>query len=147
MPDLCGIDLVPLVVFPAFQQEIDAGSRRAARAGGAPGFAEMPAFGMRFKVQGGEYNHWHKVDAAEIWHFYAGAPLILSVSETDTGPATDMTLGPDLATGQNPQVIIPENHWQKATCTGNFTLVGCTVSPGFEFENFVLAEPGFDIPR
>lgn len=99
-----------------------------------------------FLLQGGENNHWHKVDAAEIWHFYAGAPLILSVAKADAGPATQYRLGTDLSAGERPQVIIPPNHWQKAHCTGDYTLVGCTVSPGFQFENFVLAEPGFDIP-
>ena len=99
-----------------------------------------------FLLQGGEHNHWHKVDAAEIWHFYAGAPLILTVAATEAGPATEHRLGPDLTAGERPQVIIPPNHWQRARCTGDYTLVGCTVSPGFQFENFVLAPPGFDIP-
>ncbi|SLN46795.1 hypothetical protein ROA7450_02305 [Roseovarius albus] len=100
-----------------------------------------------FLLQGHEQNRWHKVDAAEIWHFYSGAPLVLSLAADETGPAIDHTLGADLANGQRPQVIVPPNHWQMARCTGNYTLVGCTVSPGFQFENFILAEPGFDIPR
>ncbi|WP_371223896.1 cupin domain-containing protein [Roseovarius sp. 2305UL8-3] len=100
-----------------------------------------------FLLKGAENNHWHKVDAAEIWHFYAGDPLVLSLSETDEGPAQDHLLGPDLSANQCPQVIVPAGHWQKARCTGDWTLVGCTVSPGFQFESFVLAEPGFDIPQ
>ncbi len=99
-----------------------------------------------FLLRGSEHNHWHKVDAAEIWHFYAGAPLILSVSQSDAGPARHHRLGTDLIAGEQPQVIIPPDHWQKATCTGDYTLVGCTVSPGFQFDRFTLAEPGFDIP-
>ena len=99
-----------------------------------------------FLLQGGEYNHWHKVDAAEIWHFYAGAPLVLSLSESDKGPARDSLLGTDFASGAAPQIIIPPNVWQRARCTGDYTLVGCTVSPGFQFETFTLADPGFDIP-
>ena len=99
-----------------------------------------------FLLQGGENNHWHRVDAAEIWHFYSGAPLVLSISETAQGPAHDQVLGTDLTAGEMPQIIIPPHHWQKARCTGAYTLVGCTVSPGFQFENFTLAEPGFDIP-
>lgn len=99
-----------------------------------------------FLLQGDETNHWHKVDSAEIWHYYAGAPLILSISGTDDGPAAQHRLGTDLAAGERPQIIIPPGHWQKATCTGDYTLVGCTVSPGFSFENFTLAAPGFDIP-
>lgn len=100
-----------------------------------------------FLLQGDETNRWHKVDAAEIWHFYAGDPLLLRVSETDEGPATRHLLGPDLGSGARPQVVIPPDHWQRAECLGDFTLVGCTVSPGFQFQNFVLAEPGYDIPE
>lgn len=91
-------------------------------------------------------SHWHRVDATEIWLYHAGAPLILSISETDQGPATDQLLSPDLSKGA-PQLIVPENHWQAARTTGDYTLVSCTVSPGFEFESFDLAVPGFDIPR
>ncbi len=100
-----------------------------------------------FLLKAGETSHWHRVDAAEIWHYYAGAPLILSLAETDQGPATDHVLGPDLATGQFPQLIVPRDHWQAARSTGDWTLVGCTVSPAFQFEGFELAAPGFDIPR
>ncbi|MCG7574696.1 cupin domain-containing protein [Phaeobacter sp. CNT1-3] len=101
-----------------------------------------------FLLQEGESSHWHRVlDAAEIWHYYAGAPLILSMAADEIGPAQDYVLGPDLAAGQAPQLIVPTNYWQAARTTGAYTLVGCTVSPGFLFEKFVLAEPGFDIPR
>jgi len=100
-----------------------------------------------FLLKAGETSHWHRVDAAEIWHYYAGAPLILSLAETDKGPATDHVLGPDLAAGQFPQLIVPKDHWQAALSTGDWTLVGCTVSPAFQFEGFELAAPGFDIPR
>jgi len=99
-----------------------------------------------FLLKAGEHSHWHRVDATEIWHFHAGAPLILSLSETDTGPRQDLTLGPDLATGQQPQIIVPPHHWQAARSTGDWTLVGCTVSPGFTFDGFTLAPQGFDIP-
>ncbi|WP_300017151.1 cupin domain-containing protein [uncultured Roseobacter sp.] len=99
-----------------------------------------------FLLAAGEASHWHRVDATEIWLFHAGAPLILSLSETDMGPAKDHLLTPDLNTG-SPQIIVPENHWQAARSTGDFTLVSCTVSPGFQFEGFTLAAPGFDIPR
>jgi predicted cupin superfamily sugar epimerase len=99
-----------------------------------------------FLLQAGERSHWHRVDATEIWLYHAGAPLTLSLSATDDGPATDHLLTPDLTKGA-PQVIVPENHWQSAQTTGDYTLVSCTVSPGFEFEGFVLAEPGFEIAR
>ncbi|SFI67011.1 cupin domain-containing protein [Celeribacter neptunius] len=100
-----------------------------------------------FLLKAGETSHWHRVDAAEIWHYYAGAPLVLSVSATDTGPAQDLILGPDLTAGEAPQRLVPTGHWQAARTTGDWTLVGCTVSPGFRFEGFDLAAPGFDIPR
>lgn len=99
-----------------------------------------------FLLKAGEASHWHKVDATEIWFWHAGAPLILSLSDSDTGPATDHLLTPDLSAGA-PQIIVPENHWQAARTTGDFTLVSCTVSPGFRFEGFTLAPQGFDIPR
>jgi len=99
-----------------------------------------------FLLKDGEASHWHKVDAAEIWHFYAGAPLILSLSETDGGPATEHVLTSDLTQGA-PQQIVPPGHWQAARTTGAWTLVGCTVSPGFQFETFELAAPGFSIPE
>jgi uncharacterized protein len=99
-----------------------------------------------FLLKGGESSHWHKVDATEIWLYHAGAPLTLSLSATDTGPATDHLLTPDLTRGF-PQLIVPEGHWQAARTTGTYTLVSCTVSPGFQFDGFELAEPGFDIPR
>ena len=100
-----------------------------------------------FLLAAGQSSHWHRVDAVEIWHYYAGAPLVLSMAATEAGPASDHTLGPDLAAGQFPQLIVPQDHWQAARTTGGWTLVGCTVSPGFQFEGFTLAPHGFDIPR
>lgn len=99
-----------------------------------------------FLLAKGESSRWHRVDATEIWLYHAGAPLILSMSTTDEGPATDHLLTPDLTAGE-PQIIVPTQHWQAAKSTGDYTLVSCTVSPGFQFEGFVLADPGFDIPR
>lgn len=99
-----------------------------------------------FLLKDGGHSHWHKVDATEIWLYHAGAPLVLSLSASDDGPATDHLLSPDLTVGE-PQLIVPEGHWQAARTTGEYTLVSCTVSPGFEFEGFTLAAPDFDIPR
>ncbi|MEO0484448.1 MAG: cupin domain-containing protein [Pseudomonadota bacterium] len=100
-----------------------------------------------FLLRDGGASHWHTVDATEIWHYYAGAPLVLSTAASADGPALDTLIGPDLIAGERPQGIVPHGHWQAARTTGAFTLVGCTVSPGFTFEGFHLAEPGFDIPR
>lgn len=99
-----------------------------------------------FLLAAGESSHWHRVDATEIWLFHAGAPLTLSLSERDEGPAQDHLLTPDLSKGA-PQIIVPEGHWQAARTTGAYTLVSCTVSPGFQFDGFELAAAGFDIPR
>ncbi|WP_424978347.1 cupin domain-containing protein [Leisingera sp. S232] len=99
-----------------------------------------------FLLTEGEHSHWHRVDAAEIWLYHAGAPLVLSMAATDAGPAQDHLLTPDLTKGA-PQLIVPMGHWQAARTTGAYTLVSCTVSPGFQFEGFELAPPGFDIPR
>ncbi len=89
----------------------------------------------------GERSHWHRVDAAEIWHFYAGAPLRLDVS--GAGMARSHTLGPDLLASHAPQAIVPARAWQAAESLGAWTLVGCTVSPGFHFPGFELAPPGW----
>ncbi|MFT6023730.1 MAG: putative cupin superfamily sugar epimerase [Ascidiaceihabitans sp.] len=99
-----------------------------------------------FLLAKGESSRWHKVDATEIWLYHAGDPLILSMAASDHGPATDHLLTPDLTKGE-PQLIVPVNHWQAARSTGEFTLVSCTVSPGFTFEGFVMADEGFEIPR
>ncbi len=100
-----------------------------------------------FLLKPGERSHWHRVDATEIWHHYSGAPLLLRVSETKAGPAERFRLGPDLAEGERPQVIVPEGYWQSAEAPADqgWALVGCTVSPGFQFEGFELAPQGFDI--
>lgn len=102
---------------------------------------------IHFLLKAGENSHWHTVDADEIWFYHAGAPLVLSVSETATGLAHDIQLGPDVLAGDQPQVIVPKGHWQAARTTGDYTLVSCIVSPGFQFAGFHLADPGFDIPR
>ncbi|MFM2389610.1 MAG: hypothetical protein RLZZ437_1165 [Pseudomonadota bacterium] len=96
-----------------------------------------------FLLVGGKPSHWHRVDAVEIWHFHAGAPLILSLSETDAGPASDLLIGADVLAGQAPQGIVPKDWWQAAASTGDYSLVSCTVSPGFQFDGFTLAPPGW----
>jgi predicted cupin superfamily sugar epimerase len=98
-----------------------------------------------FLLKSGEASHWHRVDAVEIWHFYAGAPLELRLAETAKGPAETCVLGPDIDLGAAPQVIVPKDHWQAAKTLGDWTLVGCTVSPGFQFDGFELAPDDFDI--
>ncbi|WP_203294974.1 cupin domain-containing protein [Maricaulis parjimensis] len=93
-----------------------------------------------FLLPEGAVSHWHRVDAVETWHWYAGAPLELSISE-DGETVRTQTLGPNIAAGARPQGIVPFMAWQSARSTGAWTLVGCTVAPGFEFEGFELAAP------
>jgi uncharacterized protein len=97
-----------------------------------------------FLLKRGERSHWHRVDAAEAWHWYAGSALFLKI---DSGSATErVRLGPDLAAGERPQAIVPAHAWQAAETTGDWTLCGCTVAPAFRFEGFELAPPGWE-PR
>lgn len=91
-----------------------------------------------FLLAKGERSHWHRVDAAEAWHFHAGAPLVLRIAESGKQPQT-VTLGIDLAAGQQPQAVVPADAWQSAETAGDWTLVGCSVAPGFEFAKFELA--------
>ena len=98
-----------------------------------------------FLLPGGAVNRWHRVDAAEIWHFYAGAPLELSIAGHGRAPETRV-LGTALLEGERPQIEIPPHAWQRARCLGAWTLVGCTVSPAFEFARFEIAGDGFVPP-
>jgi uncharacterized protein len=96
-----------------------------------------PGTAIYYLLKAGERSHWHRIDATETWHFYAGDPLELSRS---FGRESDVQiLGPDILAGQRPQVVVAPGQWQAAATTGAWTLVGCTVSPGFDFSGFELA--------
>lgn len=97
-----------------------------------------------FLLKAGERSHWHRVDADEIWIWNAGAPLMLSLGET---VARDIRMGPDVLGDDQAQAVVPAGHWQAARSLGAWSLVTCTVSPGFRFEGFELADPDFDLPR
>jgi len=90
-----------------------------------------------FLLAAGERSHWHRVDAVEVWHHYAGAPLALGIA--DAGGTRIVRLGSDLAAGERPQAAVPAGAWQSAESLGAWTLAGCTVAPGFEFSGFELA--------
>jgi len=90
-----------------------------------------------FLLQAGERSHWHRIEAVEIWHWYAGAPLALQIA--DGASVTTTRLGPDLTNGERPQAVVPAGAWQAAESLGAWTLVGCTVAPGFDFAKFELA--------
>jgi hypothetical protein len=91
-----------------------------------------------FVLQAGEVSHWHRIDALETWHWYAGAPLLLTVSENGHD-AWVRHLGAELVLDQEPQLVVPAGAWQKAESLGPWTLVGCAVAPAFSFEAFELA--------
>jgi predicted cupin superfamily sugar epimerase len=93
----------------------------------------------------GASAHWHRIDAVEIWHYYAGHALSLHIAD-DRGQRS-VRLGPDLAAGEVPQAVVPAKAWQAAESTGNWTLVGCTVAPGFDFATFEIAPKGWEPDR
>lgn len=112
---------------------------------------DLPADGGRgagtaiyFLLDAHERSHWHRVDAAEVWHHYAGAPLELAIAEGSHHQV--LRLDDDLATGIEPQATVPARAWQAARPVGGWTLVGCSVSPAFDFSGFELAEPGWRPP-
>jgi uncharacterized protein len=94
-----------------------------------------------FLLARGERSHWHRIDAVEVWHYYAGDALALQIADGD-GQRT-IRLGPGLAAGQVPQAVVPAGAWQSAESSGGWTLVGCTVAPGFEFAKFEMAPEGW----
>jgi predicted cupin superfamily sugar epimerase len=91
-----------------------------------------------FLLKAGEVSRWHKIDAAEVWHYYRGAPLELKIGKRV------QVLGPAIETGEAPQAVVPPGEWQTARSLGDYTLVGCTVAPGFAFETFLMAPEEFD---
>ena len=94
-----------------------------------------------FLLARGERSHWHRIDAVEVWHYYAGSALALRIADADG--ERSVALGPDLTAGEYPQAVVPAHAWQAAESTGDWTLVGCTVAPGFEFAKFELAPKGW----
>lgn len=98
-----------------------------------------------FLLMKGEKSRWHRIDAAEVWHFYAGAPVELHVAAAGSEPV-QIVLGADIIGGEEPQVVIPPDSWQCAESLGDWTLVGCTVALGFEFDKFELAPDGWRPP-
>lgn len=106
---------------------------------GADGRALSTA--IYFLLKTGELSRWHRIDAVEVWHWYAGVPLELLVS-IDGAPERHV-LGPDIAAGARPQARVPAHTWQSAQSLGPWSLMGCTVAPGFEFSGFELAPEGW----
>ena len=116
--------------------------RETWRAEAQPG-ERAGATAILFLLDAGERSHWHRVDAAELWLWHAGAPLTLALAADAQGPAASTRVGPDVLSGETPQVLVPPGHWQAAEPEGGWCLVSCVVSPGFEFSGFELAPPGW----
>jgi uncharacterized protein len=99
------------------------------------------ATSILFLLEAGEHSHWHRVDAAELWIWQAGAPLTLEISAPDR--IQTIRLGPDLNAGETLQAVVPAHAWQAAESLGDWTLASCVVAPAFEFSGFELAPPGW----
>lgn len=91
-----------------------------------------------FLLPAGAVSRWHRVQSDEAWHFYEGAPLDLWMVAPDGQEIRQSRLGP-LNGAQRPVWTVPAGWWQAARTTGSYTLVGCTVGPGFDFRDFALA--------
>jgi predicted cupin superfamily sugar epimerase len=116
--------------------------RETWRAEAEPG-ARAGATAIYFLLEAGQRSHWHRVDAAELWLWHAGAPLRLLTAPSDAGPVTEHRLGPSIADGEEPQRLVPPHHWQATETIDGWALVSCIVAPGFDFAGFTLAEPGW----
>ena len=109
----------------------------------APDSPRGASTAIYFLLKAGERSHWHKVDADELWHYYAGAPLELSLSD-DGRTLRRLRLGIDFDLGEQPQLVVPRGMWQAARSLGAWTLIGATVAPAFQFEHFEIAPPGWE---
>jgi predicted cupin superfamily sugar epimerase len=127
------LDLRPHPEGGRYRETWRAEAKKAERASGTA---------IYYLLAAGETSRWHRVDADEIWHWYGGGPLRLTLS-ADGQSTEDVVLGSRLAQGERPQIVVPKHHWQMAEPLSEWTLAGCTVSPGFTFEAFELAPPDF----
>jgi predicted cupin superfamily sugar epimerase len=112
--------------------------RETFRDPGTDGTGRPASTAIYYLLAAGEESAWHRVDAAEVWHWYAGAPLQLMIADPNGPPLPPIALGADIAAVQRPQAVVPAGAWQRARSTGAWSLVGCTVAPGFRFEGFEI---------
>ncbi len=139
---LQGLTAEAVIALLALQPHPEGGFFRETFRETAPDGGRGASTAIYFLLRAGERSHWHKVDASEVWHWHAGAPLRLRIA--DAGGKRDLLLGPDLAAGERPQGVVPPLAWQAAESLGAWTLVGCTVAPAFDFAGFELAPPGWE---
>ncbi len=138
MKDLSAADVVQML---ALQPHPEGGFYRET-------FRDDASTAIHYLLEAGDYSHWHRVlGSSEIWHFYAGGPLALTLSENGHD-AEAHRLGPHIDMGEKPQIVVPAGWWQTAEPLGRWTLVGCTVAPAFDFANFEMAPPDWrPVPR
>ena len=118
--------------------------RAAARVGTERG-SRSALTTIYYLLERGQISRWHVVSSDEIWHFYGGAPLELLVYDTGIRTLQRRVLAPASA-DHEPIGIVRAGEWQAARSLGEYSLVGCNVGPGFEFEDFrfVAALPGHE---
>jgi predicted cupin superfamily sugar epimerase len=138
--DLAAADVIALL---ELERHPEGGWYRQTFADTQAGGARHLSTAIYYLLEGGDLSAWHRVDATEVWHWHAGGPLKLRLSHE--GKVIDEhTLGPDLKANQRPQVVVPRHCWQTAKSLGAWTLVGCTVAPGFEFSGFEMAQKNWE---
>lgn len=143
MPDAASITAESVINLLGLQPHPEGGHYRETFREPSIAGARSASTAIYFLLKAGEVSRWHRVDATEGWHYYAGAALLLETAAPD-GPRQTATLGVDLVRGERPQAMVPTGHWQRARSLGAWTLVGCTVAPGFDFAGFTLAPEGFE---
>lgn len=109
----------------------------------APPGERAAATAILFLLEEGRRSHWHKVDATELWLFHAGGALRIETAASESGPVRTARIGSEVLAGEQPQFRIAPGEWQSAQADRGWALVSCIVSPGFEFEGFTLAPPGW----
>ncbi|MBB5694158.1 cupin domain-containing protein [Muricoccus pecuniae] len=137
-----GLEAAAVIAALGLRPHPEGGHYRETWRDAPPGGERGAGTAILFLLAAGERSHWHRVDAAEGWHWHAGAPLALRIS--DGGPPATRRLGPDMGAGEELFAIVPRGAWQAAESLGAWTLVGCTVSPAFLFEGFEMAPPGWE---
>jgi uncharacterized protein len=143
-PDLTAEEVVELL---GLQPHPEGGFYQETFRAPAPDGARAASTAIYYLLRAGDVSAWHRVvDADEVWHHYAGAPLELILSP-DGRERTSLRLGSDLSAGERPQAVVPAGVWQAARPLGGWVLVGCTVAPGFGFSSFEMAPAGWSPGR
>jgi uncharacterized protein len=143
-PDLTAEEVVEIL---GLQPHPEGGFYRETFRAPGPDGGRAASTAIYYLLRAGDVSAWHRVvDADEVWHHYAGAPLELILSP-DGRERTSLRLGAGLTAGERPQAVVPAGVWQAARPLGGWVLVGCTVAPGFEFSGFEMAPPEWDPGR